>query len=136
VGGILLAPHERSAVEAGVEVEVATAAVEAATAPVKVVVEAELSGGDRRQSTQEAHSARAPPGPEPERPMSVPATDDVSTPAPARLSVQGVPGPRVARERVQGPQVAREEAPGPCMAQETVSGPRVAQEKAPGPRVA
>jgi hypothetical protein len=93
--------------EAVVEVEVATAAVDAATAPVKVVVEAEPSRGARRHRAEEAHSPRAPPGPDLEEPMSVPAPCDVSTPAPARRSVQGAPGPHAAQAGASGPHVAQ-----------------------------
>jgi hypothetical protein len=66
-------------------VEAVTAALEAVTTPVTVVVEA--SSGACRQSAQEAHSARTPPGLEPEGPVSVPAPDDVGTPALARHGV-------------------------------------------------
>jgi hypothetical protein len=49
-------------VEVAVVVEVETTAVEAATAPVKVVMEVKPSSGARTHSTQGAHSLRAPPG--------------------------------------------------------------------------
>jgi hypothetical protein len=52
LGGTPPAPHESGTVEAAVEV--ATTTVEAATAPVKVVVEAEPLRGARRQSTRGA----------------------------------------------------------------------------------
>jgi hypothetical protein len=124
--------HECGAVEAAVEVEVATIVVEAVIALVKVVVEAERLSGARRQSAQEAHTARAPLGPEPEEPVLVPAPNDIGTPPPARRRVRGAPGPHVAQQRVSGPRMAQVGAPGLCVAQQEVSGPRVAQET-PGP---
>jgi hypothetical protein len=47
------------------------------TAPVTVVEEAELSNNTRRHSAQEAHSPRAPPRQEPEKPAAVEAPDGV-----------------------------------------------------------
>jgi hypothetical protein len=92
-------------------------AVEAETAPVTMVEEAEPSNSTRRYSAQEAHSRRAPPGQDLEKPAAVEAPDDVGTSALARRSVQVVAGPRVAQR----------EAPGRWWAQQRTQEPRVAE---------
>jgi hypothetical protein len=85
---------------------------------VTVVEEAEPWSGARRHGAQEAHSLRALLVVEPEEPVLVPAPYDGGTPAPARRSVQGAPGPRVEREGTPGTRVARARAgaPGPLVA--------------------
>jgi hypothetical protein len=109
--------------------------VEAATVPVKVV-EAEPSSGTCRHSAQEVHSVRAPPGPEPEEPVSVVAPDDAGTPAPGRRSVQEASGPRMAQREAPGRCEARQRVPEPRVALRESPGPRVAWQRAPGLRVA
>jgi hypothetical protein len=91
------APPESGVVEAAAVAAVWAPVEEAETAPVIVVEAAEPSNGAHRHSTQEAHSPRAPPGQEPEKPAVVEALDGVGTPALARCSVQVVAGLCVAR---------------------------------------
>jgi hypothetical protein len=112
--------------------EVATIAVEAETAPVKVAVEAEPSSGARGHSAKEAHSLQAPPRPKPEQSVSVSAPDDAGTPAPTRRSGQEALRPCVAQPEAPGPNVARQEISWPHLAQQWVSGPRVAQQRVSG----
>jgi hypothetical protein len=77
---------------------------------VTVVEEAEPWSGARRHGAQEVHSLWVPRVVEPEDPVSVPVPYDVGTPAPARHSMQGAPGPLVAQQRVPRPCVARQRA--------------------------